>query len=647
MAECKKPGPGWLLIDRLDLPLHVSREPHDVDQDAWIWERARRDMHLALGPNPVYKAKAKYAEAVATDFDAKWLRSITTWNKKAERMETEQEALTRTANRHNQARKWVLNNWDDLVKAATPTTAATTATRTLVNLLDSTIRDDTPRAKSARDLFIAAHPEVREHVRAQLKEQGVTSSSALQAAVNAAYSDAIDKVKLDGSFERYNADAAASRAEAAAERERREAEALAEHGGDPVAARRKELEDLYYTVNCYVEELATKTNTKMVVFYAGKNENKKMRKWQVSSTAREPDDIIALLKDMKEFHNIMDQWASKPLVKDGMPSSASDAASSAPELIVSAPLAPSELSAPESSAPSPPARPAVSTSKPRTVAEPQVFQPAASEAVVSEPSAPSQPSPARTSTQSPPTPPAALQPLVSESPAVCDPSVSQPEVSEPPVMVLSPTTQPDAPPVSQSVATEPAIINHPFVPEPEASAAIKLRTPLGLQPVATEAVVINDPPVPEPAASKPAVSASSATDFRPSAVLQAVATEPPVVNDPSIVAAHPPSDSVVLQAESIKPAQSMPKPHILEPIEPAASEPVLPACSNMSAMETPPTALTPVQRSSRLQQAPVTIVPPEAAAKPATRSSKRKERDENVAQVPEAKSKSSKKKRKY
>ncbi len=94
-----------------------------------------------------------------------------------------------------------------------------TPTRPQVNLLDSRAASEVKtRAKSARDLFVADHPEINLQTRDKLKADGVTAPKELQTAVNDAYTKAIDTAKADGSFATYEAAARADKETTAAAR---------------------------------------------------------------------------------------------------------------------------------------------------------------------------------------------------------------------------------------------------------------------------------------------------------------------------------------------------------------------------------------------------------------------------------------------
>lgn len=100
-----------------------------------------------------------------------------------------------------------------------------------MNLLDVHQLDERTRAKSARDFYVAAHPEVRKQV--HLDWTGGVKGK-FQGAVNMAYSRAIEQAKGRGEFGKYEAIAAAAKVEADALAQQLEGETATV---DPAVAR--------------------------------------------------------------------------------------------------------------------------------------------------------------------------------------------------------------------------------------------------------------------------------------------------------------------------------------------------------------------------------------------------------------------------
>lgn len=82
-------GPQWLIVD----------STRGINQEKWILDHARENLVKFVGPAPEYKTRSSYAQAIAEAFDEHWSRKLPIYNKKAGRMETEDEALLRTGNR--------------------------------------------------------------------------------------------------------------------------------------------------------------------------------------------------------------------------------------------------------------------------------------------------------------------------------------------------------------------------------------------------------------------------------------------------------------------------------------------------------------------------------------------------------------------
>ena len=74
------------------------------------------------------------------------------------------------------------------------------------------------RAKSARDLFIAAHPEIRDATRQRVHAEGVIRQSDVVGAINKAYTAAIQEAKKKGAFSAFEAEAQAAKLAAADKR---------------------------------------------------------------------------------------------------------------------------------------------------------------------------------------------------------------------------------------------------------------------------------------------------------------------------------------------------------------------------------------------------------------------------------------------
>ncbi|PIL31918.1 hypothetical protein GSI_06622 [Ganoderma sinense ZZ0214-1] len=295
-------GPQWLVVDAT----------RNIDQLSWILERARRDLALVIGPNPDprYKHKTKYAEDVAADFEERWDRKMVAWNKDAGRMETEEEALRRTCNRLVQAKKWVTNNWAKIIEGYNKP-------QPFLDLLVAPSGEKI-RARSARDLFVAANPDIRTRVRKEMKDRGVVEAGSIQTAINEEYTRAIQEAEARGDFQSFIDSAAAEKAELAAEREVQDSARIAATS-DPKVERRTTLRNLRCTIQTYIDQLAAQTDTAMFVVIGGRDEEGKRTKWILSSTTGESYDIKPQLKDNANFHELVNRWVRQATTTETQP----------------------------------------------------------------------------------------------------------------------------------------------------------------------------------------------------------------------------------------------------------------------------------------------------------------------------------------
>ncbi|KAI0069903.1 hypothetical protein K474DRAFT_1680561 [Panus rudis PR-1116 ss-1] len=300
------PQPLWLIVER----------NRGIDQKQWLTERVSKD--IDLNRNQL----TKYGKGIAVEFDAKFPRTIlksiykrtSSGQKEFDRMETEEEALQRTNRRTNlrcnsvyspqQIVKWIHNHQDKL-GAKKPEDAP------LPKYLDLQQNDGSnkSRAKSARDLFISAHPEISKNVRTAAKAEGVNDRQEIQRRVNVAYTEAIA-----------NADMSDYRTLADKDKQAKAAERQTPATENADAQSRKELLDqLQYSLFNTAVQLGKKTNTVIFIMAGGLNENGQTASWMMSSRSGLPGDIIPIIQHKdgpcqgfnREFDNFISRYVAE------------------------------------------------------------------------------------------------------------------------------------------------------------------------------------------------------------------------------------------------------------------------------------------------------------------------------------------------
>ncbi|KAI0071050.1 hypothetical protein K474DRAFT_1679695 [Panus rudis PR-1116 ss-1] len=293
------PQPLWLIVEW----------ERGIDQKQWLTERVSKD--IDLNRNQL----TKYGKGIAVEFDAKFPRTIvksiykrtSSGQKEFDRMETEEEALQRTNGRTNQIVKWIHNHQDKLG-------AKKRKDAPLPKYLELQQNNGSnkSRAKSARDLFISAHPEISKNVRAAAKAEGVKERQEIQRRVNVAYTEAIANADMS----KYQTLADKDKQAKAAERQTPATE------NTDAQSRKELLDQLQYSLFNTAVQLGKKTNTVIFIMAGGLNENGQTASWMMSSRSGLPGDIIPIVQHKdgpcQGFNREFDNFISRYVAETGL-----------------------------------------------------------------------------------------------------------------------------------------------------------------------------------------------------------------------------------------------------------------------------------------------------------------------------------------
>lgn len=207
--------PSWLIVDA----------DRNVDQYRWLVQYVSTNIRQnvdRIGP-----FSREVSNAFEKHFPASEIARVFDHNRFV-RWETQEEALERCKHRSQvsfytdlnhdsltynlsikQCSKWVQNHYKKYLQPED-------SIPKIYHIQSAKDISNVPRAKSARDLFIADHPEIQTQVNAEMTAQGITNKSELRARINRAYTDAM---ALCNNIDNYHERAAENKAQRAAERQ--------------------------------------------------------------------------------------------------------------------------------------------------------------------------------------------------------------------------------------------------------------------------------------------------------------------------------------------------------------------------------------------------------------------------------------------
>ncbi|KAI0081938.1 hypothetical protein K474DRAFT_1703411 [Panus rudis PR-1116 ss-1] len=254
-----------------------------IYQEKWFRERVSRDFEANSG------RLGEYAKELTKEFDEKFPQNTPapirdkSRKKRFIRMETEEEALKRTKGRSGQILTWLCNHQKELREGA--------PTKPKILDLQQYNEDEAPRirAKSPRDFFVAAHPEIGQQARAEAIAKGEKN---VQAYIYQVYSQKIKEADMT-EFIRLSEEDKKAKAVA---RESQSKESSREPS-TPKEDRKQMLVNLWYTALESSQRWAAQSDTIVFILMGGINENGKLMKWLVSSQHDQPGDIALAIQD--------------------------------------------------------------------------------------------------------------------------------------------------------------------------------------------------------------------------------------------------------------------------------------------------------------------------------------------------------------
>ncbi|KAJ3518305.1 hypothetical protein NM688_g9456 [Phlebia brevispora] len=230
------PPKKWLIIDR----------ERGIDQEAWLYARCA---DLRTSQKPLKDYARDVAHAFESQFPSNILQRIFK-NGKFQRFETEEEAIVRCEGRPKQCVKWIQNHKSEILRRAEHQASLPA----YLDLQDYKPDVEVKRARSARDIYVGEHPEIRENATKEARDSGISTRSELQSSINAAYSAAI---AVDPDWQRYIDRSQEEKTTRAAERAKiRESSTIADDDSQPGMSRTQILQNLEYTLLNTVKALA-------------------------------------------------------------------------------------------------------------------------------------------------------------------------------------------------------------------------------------------------------------------------------------------------------------------------------------------------------------------------------------------------------